>query len=90
MPSLDRIPVFINKSFEGMQTWFGELDQTDLLFHPDDLPQDIVEISSGEPLFTSEESNTLEGIIAEMFDLFGDRVYEAAYPYFMSRMKLER
>jgi len=84
----NRIPAFTERTFDGMLLWFGEMNARDLLFHPDDQPEDIIVIATGEPTFTHEECVVLDQTLAEMFTLFGDKVYEAAYPYVMTRMGL--
>jgi hypothetical protein len=84
-----RIPDFCNNSFDGMLAWFAEMSVRDLLFHPDDVPETIVSIETGEQFFTAEECQKLEGIISKMFDQFDDDVYEAAYPIFMKRMNIQ-
>lgn len=81
-----RIPDFSDKTFDGMLIWFAEMSIRDLLFHPDDAPETIVTIATGEKIFTASECEKLQIDITEMFSKFGENVYEAAYPVFMSRM----
>lgn len=81
-----RIPDFANKSREGMSIWFAEMSLRGLLFHPEDAPSDILTIASNERTFTPAECAKLDGIMAEMFALFGDGVCETAYPIFMKCM----
>ncbi len=81
-----RIPDFSDKTFDGMLIWFAEMSIRDLLFHPDDAPETIVSIATGERFFTASECEKLEMDITDMFSKFGENVYEAAYPVFMSRM----
>lgn len=78
-----RIPDFANKSREGMSIWFAEMSLRGLLFHPEDAPSDIFTIATNERAFTPDECIELDGIMAEMFELFGDGVCETAYPIFM-------
>ncbi len=78
-----RIPDFANKSREGMSIWFVEMSLRGLLFHPEEAPDSIYTIATGERTFTSEECAKLDGIISEMFKLFGDGVCEACHPIFM-------
>lgn len=85
-----RIPDFANKSREGMSIWFAEMSLRGLLFHPEDAPRDIITITTNERTFTSEECIKLDGIMAEMFTLFGNDVCEAAYPIFMKRMGMQQ
>lgn len=81
-----RIPDFANKSFHGMAIWFNEMSRRDLLFHPDDAASTIITIATDEKMFTEPECEKLDGILRDMFERFGDRVHEAAYPVFMRRM----
>lgn len=66
-----------------MVGWFDEMALRGLLFHPEDAPASIIRIATGEPLFTASEGRKFDGILAAMFDKFGDGVCEAAYPVFM-------
>ena len=81
-----QIPDFSDKSFDGMLVWFASMSERGLLFHPDDAPETIVSIATGEALFSPREARKLTDIIGEMFERFGDEVYEAAYPIFMKCM----
>lgn len=78
-----RIPDFANKSREGMSIWFAEMSLRGLLFHPEDAPDSICTIATGERAFTTGECAKLDGIMSEMFSLFGDDVCEACYSIFM-------
>jgi hypothetical protein len=78
-----RIPDFANKSHEAMSIWFAEMSLRGLLFHPEDVPDSIYTIANGERAFTTEECTKLDGIMSEMFALFGADVCEACYPIFM-------
>ena len=84
-----RIPDFSDKSFDGMLMWFAEMSVLDLVFHPDDEPESIVSIATGEKIFTTDECQKLENTLFEMFNLFRDNVYEAAYPVLMKRMGIQ-
>jgi hypothetical protein len=81
-----RIPAFERKTLDGMAEWFEKMSQRDLLFHPDDLPEDIFTIKTGEPAFSSSECRQLRNIMNEMFELFGGGVHDMAYPVFMACM----
>lgn len=83
-----RIPEFNDKSFDGMLTWFATMSEHDLLFHPDDLPQDIFVIATGAKTFSPDECSKAGSILHTMFELHGDDVYEAAYPAFMKCMDI--
>ena len=84
----NRIPEFKESSFDGMLTWFSEMSVRGLLFHPDDPPSTIVEIVDDTPLFAKSEARKIQAIIDNMFEQFGDTVYEAAYPIFMKAFGL--
>ncbi len=84
----NRIPDFNDNSFDGMLTWFSEMSFRGLLFHPDDPPNTIVKIVDGTPLFSKSEARKIRTIVENMFEQFGDRVYDAAYPIFMNAFGL--
>ena len=81
-----RIPEYSNKTFDGMLTWFAEMSVRELLFHPEDRPEDIIIIADGEPVFSDIECQQINIILGYMFEQFGDGVCDAAYPVFMKRM----
>lgn len=83
-----RIPEFSDHSFDGMLRWFATMSDLELLFHPDDPADEIYDIATGEPTFSPAESRKANSILATMFSLFGDKVYEAAYPIFMQSMHI--
>lgn len=83
-----RIPDFSNQSFDGMLLWFATMSDRGLLFHPDDPADQIYDIVSGQPTFSPDESSKAQKILKKMFNQFGDKVYEAAYPVFMKCMGL--
>lgn len=89
MMQTNRIPLFAELSFDGMLRWFAEMSVGGLLFHPDDAPEEIIEIASDRALFSSEECQTLTDILSRMFTAFGDGVYEAAYPIMMKQAGLQ-
>lgn len=82
---MNRIPEYTDHSFDGMLHWFAEMSVRELLFHPDESADQIINVVDGEPSFTSEECHKLDGILSKMFDEHGDKVHEAAYPVFMRR-----
>lgn len=81
--SESRIPNFTEQSFDAMLYWFAEMAARGLIFHPDELPEDIVSVKDGKPLLTADECTLLASILDRMFATFGDQVHEAAYPIFM-------
>ena len=84
-----RIPEFTDKSFDGMQAWFAEMSEQDIIFHPDDAPETIVSITTGENVFPVDECQKLNKILSEMFSQFNDDVYEAADPSFIKSMDIQ-
>jgi hypothetical protein len=85
-----RIPDFANKSREGMSIWFAEMSLRGLPFHPEDAPSELITIVTNEWKFTHLECAKLDGVIAEMFALFGNDVCEAVYPTFMKCMDMRQ
>jgi hypothetical protein len=84
-----RIPKLNEVSFDGASMWFLQLQEQDLLFHPEDDPVDIVQISNGLPTFTSSEISELHFLMDELEDGIGhEQVIEAAYPAFISAFSL--
>ena len=84
MNTHSRIPKLNDTTFDGALMWFSEMQCSNLLFHPEDDPADIIRISSGGQLFTNEEVNELRLMINELEKGLGhERVIEAAYPVFM-------
>jgi len=81
-----RIPVYENRSSEGVRTWFNAMSAQELLFHPDDEPSEIFRISTGERTFSNQECQMLKAILDEMFSQHGDAVYDIAFPIFADRM----
>ncbi len=78
-----RIPNLTENNFDGMLLWFAEMSKRELLFHPDDSPDQIFIIKTGEPTFSPDECSKLDAILCRMFVDFGDEVHAAAYPIFM-------
>lgn len=87
--STSRIPDYINNSLEGMNLWFSDMLTKGLLFHPDDLPEDIISIKTGKKMFSYDETIKIKEILSVMFNDFGNGVYEAAYPCFMKSLGLQ-
>ena len=84
MHTQSRIPKLHDTTFDGALLWFSELQYSNLLFHPEDDPADIVHISNGGKFFTSGEVNELCFVLNELEEGLGhDKVIEAAYPIFM-------
>jgi hypothetical protein len=81
--TLNRIPRFQEKSSLGMLHWFTEMLMQGLLFHPDDDPADIQDPETGASLFSDAECTSVRAVLNEMFEKFGDDVYDAAHPVYM-------
>jgi hypothetical protein len=87
MSTTTRIPPLKNDSYNAMSDWYGRMAKADLLFHPDDAPQDIVLISNGARTFDDLECEQLDEVMSRLFSNHGNKVYEAAYPYFMKTLE---
>ena len=85
---ISRIPDYTGLQFDDMSLWFSEMSEQDLLFHPDDAPEEIENIKSGKLIFSVSECEKLNPILEKMFQQFGDKVYDAAYPFFMEKMEV--
>ena len=85
----NRIPACKEFTFDGMLNWFAEMSDKELLFHPDEDPAEMIRIADNSPLFNEKEVRQLRRTINRMFVENGDEVYEAAYPIFMKRMKIQ-
>lgn len=83
--SESRIPDLAELSTDGMQMWFAEMSARNLIFHPEESPRDIYNISDGSCVFDVSESEKIERILTTMHCNFGDSVVEAAYPIFMKK-----
>lgn len=84
MQTQSRIPMLQDTTFDGALLWFSEMQCSKLLFHPEDDPADIIRISSGEKLFSSDEVNELRFVLNELDEKLGhEKMIEAAYPIFM-------
>jgi hypothetical protein len=84
MNTQSRIPKLHDTTFDGASMWFSELQTSNLLFHPEDDPADIIRISNGERFFSDEEVRELRFVMAELERSVGhEKVIEAAYPIFM-------
>lgn len=83
--SPSRIPDYEDTE-ASMQQWFEAMRASDLMFHPDDDPGDIIDTHNrnGGPLFTDTEAAQIRGILVRMFEQHGDHVYEVACPVVMN------
>lgn len=84
MQTQSRIPKLHDTTFDGALLWFSEMQCSKLLFHPEDDPADIIRISSGERMFSTDEVNELRFVLNELEEGLGhEKLIEAAYPVFM-------
>jgi len=84
MQTQSRIPKLLDTTFDGALLWFSELQCSNLLFHPEDDPADIIRISNGERLFSDSEAKEIRFMLNELEeDLGHEKLIEAAYPIFM-------
>lgn len=84
MNTQSRIPKLHDTTFDGALLWFSEMQCSDLLFHPEDDPADIIRISSGERFFSENEVSEIQSVLNELEEGLGhEKVIEAAYPIFM-------
>lgn len=85
MEMKSRIPTVREMSFDGALMWFSEMQDQQLLFHPEDDPADIIRIADNTPLFSPREVKEVRFLIREMDRELGhDKLIEAAYPVFMN------
>lgn len=80
------VPVWIDKTEEGLRSWWREMATQGLAFHPDDLPESIVTVEEGVALFDASPCLKLKGLLAEMLRLHGDKVYETGHAALMECM----
>lgn len=81
MNTKTRVPAVPDASRLALDRWFNKLYQNGLLFHPDDSPESIVCIATGEPTFTRQECAVLNAGLDVLFERHGDAVYEVALKY---------
>ena len=85
MKSQSRIPKLTEVSFDGAKSWFSEMQNRHLLFHPEDDPSEIVGIKDGELTFSDQEVMQVRDILEKLeMDIGHAMVIEAAYPVFMN------
>lgn len=83
MQAISRIPALQEQTFAAAQQWFATMQKAELLFHPDDDPQDIVTVATNKQVFTAGEVTAVRAIMAQLFEYLGDDVYEACYAVVM-------
>jgi hypothetical protein len=85
MQAISRIPALQEQTFAAAQQWFATMQKAELLFHPDDDPQDIVTAATNKHVFTAVEVTAVRAIMEQLFEFLGDEVYEACYAVVMDR-----
>lgn len=79
-----RIPTLREATLDGALSWFAEMQNQQLLFHPEDDPDDIVRIADGERVFSDREAAEIRFVLDALDKQLGhESVMEAAYPVFM-------
>jgi hypothetical protein len=73
-----RIPTLSNSSRAAAREWLTQMHDSELLFHPDNNPSDLVQIADGSPTFTPQECEEASQALKLMFLHHGDAVYELA------------
>lgn len=81
MNTVSRIPPLPGKAYFAMHHWFFKMYKAGLLFNPDDSPETIVDIETGNSSFSAEECAELNVIIETLFDNHGDAVYDCCLKY---------
>lgn len=84
-----RVPKIPGNSRFALERWFYKLYTDDLLFNPDDRPENIVYAGKDEPFFSSEECVILNQSLDILFEQHGDMVYEVAIKYFHKKMGIQ-
>lgn len=82
MKIASRIPEIPNSSYFAMNRWFYKMYLAGFLYHPDEPAENIIQIATGEPTFTSEECIELNKAVDLMFKHHGDAVYDCGIKYF--------
>ncbi len=88
MHAISHIPKIKDHTFNAAREWFAAMQKVELLFHPDDDPQDIVSIATNKPAFTDAEVSAVQKVMARLFESLGNEVYEACYPIAMEACSL--
>lgn len=84
MEMKSRIPTLHEATFDGALSWFAEMQNQQLLFHPEDDPADIVRIADGERVFSNREVAEVRFVLNALDKQLGhEALMEAAYPVFM-------
>ncbi len=84
-----RVPELPGKSRLALERWFYKLNASGLLFNPDDRPESIISIDTGEQLFSAAECRILNESLDRLFEHHGDTVREVALKYFYKAMGIQ-
>lgn len=74
---MSRIPYPLNDTNDALYSWWRQMADLGLAFHPDDDPNQVI-ASSGDFLFSRAEARQLTAIIDELHSTHGDEIYKAA------------
>lgn len=77
-----RVPTTPGKPILALERWFGKRYAGDRLFNPDDCPEDIISMLTGEASFGREDCQGLNESVERLFKCHGDKVYEVVLQYF--------
>jgi hypothetical protein len=81
MEMKSRIPTLREATLDGALSWFAEMQNHQLLFHPEDDPADIVRIADGERIFSDREATEVRFVLDALDEQLGhEALMEAAYP----------
>ncbi len=84
MEMKSRIPTLREATFDCALSWFAEMQNQQLLFHPEDDPADIVRIADGERVFSDREAAEVRFVLDTLDKQLGhEALMETAYPVFM-------
>lgn len=86
MTETGRIPAVRDESRYAMDAWFGEMANRGLLFHPDDPPETIEDINTGDRIFTDCECRELEQMLDRFIEKHGTAMYDVALHHAQHRL----
>jgi hypothetical protein len=75
----NRIPILTSTSPLHAEQWFSALRANGLIFHPDDDPAEIVDVISGEAVFSASEIAQLRSTMSMLFTNLGDATYDICH-----------
>jgi hypothetical protein len=84
MEMKSRIPTLHEATFDGALTWFAEMQNQQLLFHPEDDPADIIRVADGTRVFSGREAVEVRFVLDALDKQIGhEALMDAAYPVFV-------